>query len=146
MLASCEGTVEDLVDDYNSTFKKTSGNTIVIEDLGSSVLSPGDPGFDPSLMLRDQYVISSKTLFQIGAPYRCTRYEWTISDKTGTKISYQCYQASEVVTACTERTLLIYIPYSRISCGSYTLKLSITGGDGEEYEDSATLIIYEALD
>lgn len=138
-------TVDDLVDDYNSTFKIDNGSKILVDNAGGIVLCPGDEGFDPSLILRDQYVIPNDALLQLGAPLKCSKYEWTITNKAGTRVNFTCYEASASVTAYTERLLRIYIPYSHIQCGTYRLKIAITGDNGVDYEDTADLIIYEKI-
>lgn len=147
ILSSCGG-MEELVDDYNSTFGKQHANLVVIDDNGTEILSPGDEGFDPSKILRDQYVIDTETLFQVGAPIRCKKWIWSIIDISGNLMRFLPYDTDATGPADTynKRVIRLYIPFSQLQPGNYRIKIVITGLDDVDYTDSASFIIYEAFE
>lgn len=148
-LGSCNDSVDDMLDDYNSKF-----SNLDLYDSGASPeyeLQPGDEGFDQSKMLQRVYNIDDRSLLQLGAPYACLSYEWKIQDKNKQEVSFKIYAngitSSNEITSWTGRTFDLYIPESELLTGtSYKLFLSVRGKDGKLYTCNSTLDIYELLE
>lgn len=142
-LASCtQANIDTMLDDYYARLIE-DGYLKFGDYTGDEILSPGDEGFTEDKMLRDKYVITTDTLLQIAAPYRCTEYEWYLFDaKEGNLKEFYVYGANDLCTRCVTRDFKVYVQNSKLDVGVYYLTLNVKGDDGNFYTDTAKLSVY----
>ena len=137
LFVSCYNSSQSLYESYNKKFG-VAEKIVSQEDL-----SPGDEGFDETLMLRQNYFVYSDATLSLAAPYNCDTYDWSIVDlSTGLELDVVTYGNS----SRTSRTFVTYVPDSPWVIGTtYKLTLVVKKED-VEYTDSCEVVIYKHYD
>lgn len=149
VLAGCSGSMETMLEDYNSKYTQGAAGTISYNGTG-----PGEDGFDESAMLAEKYDVRSDGTLNLYAPPRCASYNWSmeqIKEET-TKSIYGGYTITTSYnkvsfslsngTTTSTQGFILYVPSSSLDVGTYRLTLKVTDEEGNEYTDKCILVIY----
>ena len=144
LLSSCNNSLDDIMDDYNSAFEKEDDNEVYDAD----VLYPGDPGFDETKMLYEKYFFSDNEELNLTAPsarYSATSYSWKLTlpdDET-----WECNSAKLAAgTTYSSRRFVMYAPLCELKSGkTYKLTLTVTVA-GKTYTDSCAIVFYNHIE
>ena len=132
-LCSCKSGINDMLDDYNSHYTPTEDPRIPPK--------PGDPDFRANDMLSPIYPVDIDGSVNLTAPFDCTSYLWTLTDKQGKDHIDKITFYKNCGNIC--REFRFYIPDSDLELGTYKITLTVTDADNNSYTDTAALVIYE---
>lgn len=140
MLFSCKTSIDSIIDEYNSNFTIDYANSIT-----SDMLSPGDVGFNPAEMLKDEYYLGSDTTLNISAPYKSASFSWFVSNPLDDEIipikyfgnEYEQYVVTEKVFSIDARTCGLEVGKT------YKLTLQVTDQGGLLYTDVCAIVVYQ---
>lgn len=132
-ITSCNNSMQTMLDDYNKHFLPA--------ETDIDPILPGEEGFIESNMLFSQYTVCEDGSVNLSAP-ESSSYKWVITNKNKepiTNISF--YNKS----GYRNKDFRFYLPKNNIKVGSYTISLTVTDSEKNEYSDSCLLIVYEKL-
>lgn len=135
---SCSDSINNMLEEYNGNF------TVV--DTEYSPPCPGDPEFDESKMLFEEYCVSYDDTLTLAAPKKCSAYRWTLTDpeENNKEIIPKYFNGG----SNTERVYSMYIERSGLECGkTYRLVLKVYGEQTKKWHYCASSVaVYKHLD
>lgn len=135
-IGGCKGSLQDMLNDYNSYYNPTKDERIPPK--------PGDSDFLASEMLFPSYYICEDGSVNLAAP-ESSSYKWVLKDKQGNELT----NSLKFYNDCgpDKREFKFYLPlsYPEIGVGTYKITLEVTDAGGNLYADSTTLVIYENI-
>ncbi|MBQ9281448.1 MAG: hypothetical protein IJ207_04525, partial [Treponema sp.] len=150
LASACNTSVDDMLDDYNDGFNLGYTTVSDTKEEEEVILQPGEEGFDPASMLRDEYFLGWDATLNLYAPETADRFQWFLTDPDDIEENLiefcPCnspYNGDYVVTEVTSRMLSIYAEDSRLDNGTtYKLTLNVWKG-GKKYTDICSLVVYQ---
>lgn len=139
-LFSCNTSMGSVVDDYNSNFIIDYSNSTT-----SDMLSPGDEGFNPSMMLKDEYFVGSDSTLNIFAPTKSHSQEWMVMDPlTDEPIPVKLFGNNYEQYVATGKVFSINARDCGLEEGrTYKLQLKVTDQGGLRYTDVCAIVVYK---
>jgi len=144
MLSSCKNNMMEMLSQTNSNFTAK-------EEPYDQSLNPGDEGFKEEYMLQNDYYVGNRMSLCVTAPL-AESYYWSMH-RLEKEESASWVGADSVKTAEFEfpsgvdqysRSFTFYVPeLPDLKLGTYLLVLKIRGKDGNEYQDTAEVVIYD---
>ena len=133
-LSACSNSTQTMLDEYNSHFVYTT--TEVPEPV------PGDSDFNAEDMLDPYYYVRTDATLNLSAP-KSSSYYWSLSLKGEDKTTCIRYLNSDFSNQT--RRFIFYLPDSKptLDVGTYIVTLLVTDSEGNEYQDSAKLVVFE---
>ena len=134
---ACSTGVDSMVDNYNEGF-----SAITNQKLVSTGISIYDPDFKAENMLSARYTVDTLDTLCLWGPNDASKYQWKAVMTDGSEEVFDAENPATVDLG-TNQALIEYLPTSGLSkWAKYTLTLTVSDADGNEYSDSALLVVF----
>ena len=138
IFTGCSDSINTMLEEYNGNF------TVV--DTEYSAPCPGDPDFDESKMLFEEYYVASDETLTLAAPKKCNAYLWTMYDPDNSynEVTPKLFKGGTNRT----RTYSMYMEESGLEYGkTYKLLLAVYGEATQQWHYcAAAIVVYKRID
>lgn len=131
-----------MLENYNEGFAEKYTILADKEEEKEVSLSPGEPGFDPIKMLREEYFVwEDSTLILAGPPKNVITYRWEVFDPED---DFEQVTVNTIDGTVKGQYFRIYLPQSKLKIEhTYKLTLTIKSTGGVEYTDTCSIVVYK---